>query len=73
MLPDNIDPIQLSMLKVNPATAYLMLKKYVKLNEGDWIIQDAANSGVGQCLIRLAKMDGIKTVSYTHLTLPTKA
>jgi len=66
LLPDNIDPIQLSMLKVNPATAYLMLKKYVKLNEGDWIIQDAANSGVGQCLIRLAKMDGIKTINIVR-------
>ena len=37
MLPNDIDPIQLSMLKVNPATAYLMLKKYVKLQPGDWI------------------------------------
>jgi len=55
LLPNNIDPIQLSMLKVNPATAYLMLKKYVNLKEGDWIIQDAANSGVGHCIIRLAK------------------
>jgi NADPH:quinone reductase-like Zn-dependent oxidoreductase len=43
------------MLKVNPATAYLMLKKYVKLQPGDWIIQDAANSAVGQYIIRLAK------------------
>ena len=27
LLPDNIDPIQLSMLKVNPATAYLMTNR----------------------------------------------
>ena len=66
MLPNNIDPIQLSMLKVNPATAYLMLKKYVKLQPGDWIIQDAANSGVGQCIIRLAKMEGIKTINIVR-------
>ena len=66
MLPNNIDSIQLSMLKVNPATAYLMLKKYVKLQPGDWIIQDAANSGVGQCIIRLAKMEGIKTINIVR-------
>ena len=66
LLPDNIDPIQLSMLKVNPATAYLMLKKYVKLEPGDWIIQDAANSAVGQCIIRLAKMEGIKTINIVR-------
>ena len=66
LLPNNIDPIQLSMLKVNPATAYLMLTKYVDLKEGDWIIQDAANSGVGHCLIRLAKMKGIKTINIVR-------
>ena len=66
MLPNNIDSIQLSMLKVNPATAYLMLKKYVKLQPGDWIIQDAANSCVGQCIIRLAKMEGIKTINIVR-------
>ena len=66
LLPDNIDPIQLSMLKVNPATAYLMLKKYVNLKEGDWIIQDAANSGVGHSIIRLAKINGIKTINIVR-------
>ena len=59
-------PIQLSMLKVNPATAYLMLKKYVKLQPGDWIIQDAANSAVGQYIIRLAKIEGIKTINIVR-------
>ena len=53
-------------MQLDTATAYLMLKKYVNLNEGDWIIQDAANSGVGQCLIRLAKMDGIKTINIVR-------
>ena len=66
LLPDDIDPIQLSMLKVNPATAYLMLKKYVKLQPGDWIIQDAANSAVGQYKIRLAKIEGIKTINIVR-------
>jgi len=66
LLPNDVDPIQLSMLKVNPATAYLMLKKYVNLNEGDWLIQDAANSGVGHCLIRLAKQEGVKTVNVVR-------
>ena len=66
LLPNNIDIHQLSMLKVNPATAYLMLNKYVSLEKGDWIIQDASNSGVGQCIIRLAKMNGIKTVNIVR-------
>ena len=66
LLPSNVDPLQLSMLKVNPATAYLMLKKYVSLKEGDWLIQDAANSGVGHCIISLAKLEGIKTINVVR-------
>ena len=66
LLPSNIDINQLSMLKVNPATAYLMLNKYVNLKKGDWIIQDAANSGVGQSIIRLAKIKGIKTINIVR-------
>ena len=57
---------QLAMLKVNPATAALMLRNYVELQSGDWIIQDAANSGVGHCVIRLAAKSGIKTINVVR-------
>ncbi len=65
-VPAGIDPLQLAMLKVNPPTAYLMMTKYVTLAPGDWILQDAANSGVGHCLIRLAKAEGFKTVNIVR-------
>ncbi|MGD1903378.1 MAG: MDR family NADPH-dependent oxidoreductase [Geitlerinemataceae cyanobacterium] len=54
------DVDQLAMLTVNPATAYLMLRDYVDLQPGDWIIQSAANSAVGQYVIQLGKARGIK-------------
>ena len=66
LLPKNIDPLQSSMMKVNPATAYLMIKKYVKLNKNDWIIQDAANSGVGHSIISIAKELGLNTVNIVR-------
>ena len=65
-LPDGIDLQQASMLKVIPATAYLMLTTYVDLSTDDWLIQNAANSGVGGCLIRLAKSKGIRTVNVVR-------
>ena len=46
------------MLKVNPPTAYLMMTRYVALSPGEWVLQDAANSGVVHCLIQLAKANG---------------
>ena len=63
---DSGDFLQFAMLKVNPATAALMLREYVKLEPGDWVIQDAANSGVGHCVIRLAAKAGIKTINVVR-------
>ena len=60
------DLLQFAMLKVNPATAALMLRNYVELKSDDWIIQDAANSGVGHCVIRLAAKSGIKTINVVR-------
>jgi mitochondrial enoyl-[acyl-carrier protein] reductase / trans-2-enoyl-CoA reductase len=65
-MPADADLLQLAMLKVNPATALMMLRSYVDLQPGDWVIQDAANSGVGTNLIRLAKADGIRTVNVVR-------
>ncbi len=65
-VPSGVDPLQLAMLKVNPPTAYLMMTKYVALAKGEWILQDAANSGVGHCLIQLAKAEGYKTVNIVR-------
>ena len=65
-LPADADVLQLAMLKVNPATALLMLREAVDLEPGDWVIQDAANSGVGTNLIRLAKADGLRTVNVVR-------
>jgi NADPH:quinone reductase-like Zn-dependent oxidoreductase len=65
-VPADGDVLQLAMLKVNPATALLMLHNYVELQPGDWVIQDAANSGVGTNLIRLARADGVRTVNVVR-------
>jgi trans-2-enoyl-CoA reductase len=75
-VPADADVLQLAMLKVNPATALMMLRQYVSLQPGDWVIQDAANSGVGTNLIRLANADGIRTanvVRRSSLTKPLQA
>ena len=65
-LPGDVDPMQLSMLRVNPPTAYLMLHDFVPVKAGNWAIQNAANSGVGHCLIRLAREEGMKTVNLVR-------
>ncbi|MFD2256988.1 MDR family NADPH-dependent oxidoreductase [Luteolibacter algae] len=63
-LPAGLDPLQAAILKVNPATAWLLLNHFTTLNPGDWVTFNAANSGVGQCVIQLAASMGIKTLCF---------
>lgn len=65
-LPNEADPKQLAMMTINPPTALLMLSEFVDLNPGDWVIQNAANSGVGGYLVQLAKIKGFKTVNVVR-------
>lgn len=62
----DVDPLQLAMLKINPATAALMLKNHGNLKPGHWLIQNAANSGVGRLVIRMAKAQGFRTVNVVR-------
>lgn len=62
----NADVRQLSMLGINPPTAYLLLTEFVHLNRGDWIIQNGANSSVGRAVIAIAKSLGIRTVNLVR-------
>jgi NADPH:quinone reductase-like Zn-dependent oxidoreductase len=60
------DPLQLAMLGINPPTAYLLLSRYTHLMPGDWIAQTGANSAVGQYVIALAKLAGLKTLNIVR-------
>jgi NADPH:quinone reductase-like Zn-dependent oxidoreductase len=64
-LPDG-DTNQLSMLGINPPTAYLLLTEFVQLKPGDWVIQNGANSSVGRAVIPIAKARGIRTVNVVR-------
>lgn len=65
-----IDPAipvhQAAMLKVNPMTALRLLKDFAHLRPGDWIALNAANSGVGRCVIQMARLMGFHTVCFVR-------
>ena len=62
-VPKDISPLHACMLTVNPCTAYRLLRDFVKLEPGDVVIQNGGNSGVGQCVIQMAKHLGLQTIS----------
>ena len=65
-LPEEIPLEQAAMLSVNPPTAWRMLEGFVDLKPGDWVIQNAANSGVGRAVIQIARLRGLKTVNVVR-------
>lgn len=65
-IPAGLDPLQAAMLKVNPATAWRLLTGFATLEPGSWIVQNAANSGVGRCVIAVAKELGIRTMNLVR-------
>jgi mitochondrial enoyl-[acyl-carrier protein] reductase / trans-2-enoyl-CoA reductase len=65
-LPTRIDLAQASMLRINPITAARLLDAYVDLDAGEWLAQNAANSGVGRSLIQIAKARGLHTLNLVR-------
>jgi trans-2-enoyl-CoA reductase len=65
-VPREIDPEQAAMLKVNPATAWVLLTRFREPARGSWVVQNAGNSGVGRCVIQLAKTIGLRTLSFVR-------
>lgn len=66
LVPEDVDPYQAALAAVNPVTAYRLLRDFVSLEEGDWIIQNAGNSAVGVAVIQLAKEMGLRTASFVR-------
>src|SRR6267142_2581843 len=65
-IPAGIELIQAAMLKVNPITAWRMLHDFVSLRPGDWLIQNAANSAAGRCVIPIARELRYRTVNIVR-------
>ncbi|WP_394841156.1 zinc-dependent alcohol dehydrogenase family protein [Pendulispora brunnea] len=65
-LPVGGDARQLAMAGINPPTASLLLSEYVDLKPGDWVVQNAANSGVGRSVIAFAKKRGLRTINLVR-------
>ena len=60
------DALQLSLLTVNAATAYVLLEDFVTVAAGEWLIQNAANSSCGRYLISLAQARGAQTINVVR-------
>ncbi|KAF8892102.1 trans-2-enoyl-CoA reductase [Infundibulicybe gibba] len=58
--------VHAATMTVNPPTAYNMLSDFVPLQVGDWVVQNGANSAVGQAVIQIAASRGLKTLNFVR-------
>ncbi|HIG83518.1 MAG TPA: hypothetical protein EYG40_07335 [Verrucomicrobia bacterium] len=65
-VPKSLSPKLSAMLKVNPATAWLLLNQTEYKEPDSWLVQNAANSGVGIAVIEIAKLMGWKTINFVR-------
>ncbi|XP_020839005.1 enoyl-[acyl-carrier-protein] reductase, mitochondrial isoform X2 [Phascolarctos cinereus] len=66
VIPNDIPLLCAATLSVNPCTAYRLLSDFEQLRPGDSIIQNAANSGVGQAVIQIAAALGLRTINVVR-------
>lgn len=65
---DGLSALQVGTVSVNPVTAYRMLKDFGDWDfglggQGEWFVQNGANSGVGRAAIQLGREWGIKSIN----------
>lgn len=65
-IPNNLDKRTCATIQVNPSTAFRMLMDFVQLKEGDTVIQNGANSGVGQSVIQIGKALKLNVVNIVR-------
>lgn len=65
-VPEEVPTEQAAMATINPPTAWLLLEHFRRLDPGDWVIQNAANSAVGHFVIQLCRERGLRTLNLVR-------
>jgi len=65
-VPNDLSDDQAATFFVNPATALVMTQQVLKIPSGQWLLQSAAGSSLGQMVIRLGKKNGFRTANVVR-------
>lgn len=65
-VPEQIGNRQAATALVNPPTAWLMLTETLNVEPEAWVLQNAANSAVGQHVIQLGRRLGFRTINIVR-------
>lgn len=65
VVPKLLDDLQAAMVRINPATAWCLLRELVSSDYG-WVLQNAGTSGVGHAVRSLGRQLGVRVVSFVR-------
>ncbi len=65
-VPADVPAEQAAMAFINPMTVWRILHDFVELKPGDWILQNAGSSALGQALVQIASALGFRTISLVR-------
>jgi len=65
-VPDHLSDSSACQLAVNPLTALLLVTRELDVQPGEWLLQTAAGSTVGQLVIQLSRHLGIRTINVVR-------
>lgn len=65
-IPEGLSDQAAAQVVVNPLTAWILAVEELRLREGDWLVQTAAGSSVGRCLIQIARKQGFRTLNLVR-------
>ena len=65
-IPADLPVEQAAMFFVNPVAAYVMTRRILAVAAGEWLLQTAAGSSLGQMVIRLGKRYGFRTLNVVR-------
>lgn len=70
VVPNDIPRAYAATIAVNPCTSYRLLRDFVPLKRGEYVIQNGANSMVGYGVIQMARELGYKTINIIREDRP---
>ncbi len=65
-VPSDVPAEQATMAFINPPTVWRILHDFADLKPGDWVVQNAGSSALGQALVQIAHALGFKTISLVR-------
>ena len=65
-IPDSVSDWTAVQMVINPLTAFLLARVELEVQPGEWLLQTAAGSTVGQLVIQLGNHFGFKTMNVVR-------